>query len=311
MIPLSGRTPLVLSPTLSKLSGAQVLLKMEAFQSTGSFKARGIGHLAYHEIAAGKKRLVASSGGNAGLAVAYAAKCLNVPATVVVPEATGARPRELIAFFGAEVIVHGASWKEAHEHAQTLLDGDSAYIHPFDHPLIWAGHARMIEEIAEDVSVPPDLVVLSVGGGGLLCGVCEGMARVGWDDVPILAVETEGAASFAAARAAGHLVTLDSITSVATTLGAKRVTQRALDWAGQRQIESITVTDCQAIDACYHFLDDHRVLVEPACGAALAPLYEGHATLAGKSNVVVIVCGGSGITLDLLENYRSECSLQR
>jgi L-serine/L-threonine ammonia-lyase len=307
MLSLSLRTPLIFSSAFEKILKCKVWLKMECYQPTGSFKARGIGHLAQYEVHSGKKRLVASSGGNAGLAVAYAAHCLGVSASVVVPEATGVRARELMTAFNAEVLVHGASWQEAHEYAQTLLDADSAYIHPFDHPLIWAGHARMVEEIAEDLSSVPSAFVLSVGGGGLLSGVCEGMARVGWNDIPILAIETEGAASFAAAREAGKLVMLDKITSVATTLGAKRVALSALEWTKKHPIENITVSDCHAVESCYRFLDDHRVLVEPACGAALSPLYDSHKFFSQCEQVVVIVCGGAGITLDALHNYRHQC----
>jgi L-serine/L-threonine ammonia-lyase len=90
----------------------------------------------------------------------------------------------------------------------------AVYIHPFDDPIVWSGHASMIREIAEE-GIRPGAIVASVGGGGLLCGLVEGMHAMGWTDIPVVAVETEGAASFAASVQAGRLVTLDRITSTA------------------------------------------------------------------------------------------------
>ena len=95
-------------------------------------------------------------------------------------------------------------------------------IHPFDDPLLWQGHASLIDEIAS-VHRKPGAVVLSVGGGGLLAGVVEGLRGNGWHDVPVIAVETEGASSLAASLAAGQRVVLPAITSIATSLGARQV----------------------------------------------------------------------------------------
>ena len=96
------------------------------------------------------------------------------------------------------MIEHGESWDDAHERASELArENGTAYIHPFDDPEVWTGHATLIEEVAR-IAPAPAAVVVSVGGGGLLCGVLEGLERVGWADVSVLAVETEGAASFAA-----------------------------------------------------------------------------------------------------------------
>lgn len=112
-------------------------------------------------------------------------------------------------------------------HERTLLEAQRpgvGLVHPFDDPLIWQGHATMIAELRRQLATPPDAIVLSVGGGGLLCGVLEGLHAVddAWTGVPVVCAETTGTASFAAAVNAGHLVTLDKIDSIASTLGAKR-----------------------------------------------------------------------------------------
>ncbi len=296
-------TPLIESRPLSRLSGRAVWLKLEAVQPAGSFKIRGIGFACEERRRRGARRFVSSSGGNAGLAVAYAGRRLGVPVTVVVPETTSERARALIRLEDAEVIVHGGSWSEANAHALSLLGPDDAFLHPFDDPLLWQGHASMIDEVAR-AGLVPDAVVLSVGGGGLLCGVVEGLQRAGWHGVPVLAVETEGAESFARALQAGHPVELPGIASIATSLGARAVCERAVEWARRHPIESLVLPDRAAVAACLAFLDDHRVLVEPACGAALAAVYGQAPTLREHATILVIACGGVGATLAQLQAWR-------
>jgi L-serine/L-threonine ammonia-lyase len=294
---------------LSKTIGAPVYLKMESFQPVGSFKARGMGMACLESFRAGRRHVVCSSGGNAGYAVAYASRMLGMRATIVVPESTSPRARELILSEGAELIVHGKAWDDSHalamkyaQETESKPTGIADYIHPFDDPRAWKGHSTIIDEIAE-AGKKPGLLVVSVGGGGLLCGLLEGMHRLGWQDVPVLAVETEGAASYAASVKAGHLVTLPAITSIATTLGARTVASRALEWFGKHPITPWVVTDRQAVDACLHFADDHRVLVEPACGASLSVVYEKVLPIENRENVLAVVCGGAGVTLELLDQW--------
>ncbi len=229
------------------------------------------------------------------MAVAYAGEKLGIPVTVVVPETTAERARALIRGYGAEVIVHGASWMEANEHLQLLRGPRDAFIHPFDDALLWHGHATMIREIAAE-GLKPDVVVLSVGGGGLLCGVLEGMHATGWTDVPVVAVETIGAASMHAAIDADAPVTLDAITSIATSLGARRVCAEAFAWTKRHQILSTLVSDAAAVHACVAIAENHRLIVEPACGASVAAV-QAQATeaLTTARNVLVILCGGATV----------------
>ena len=294
-------TPLIESRSLSLVTGRNVWLKLDALQPCGSFKLRGVGHACEVHQARGARQFISSSGGNAGLAVAYAGRKLGVPVTVVVPETTTERAKELLRLEDANVVVHGSSWQEANALAQTLVGPNDAFIHPFDDPLLWAGHASLIDEVAE-AGVKPDAVVLSVGGGGLLSGVVEGLQRNGWGDVPVLAVETNGAASLHAALQAGHSVELERIASVATSLGAKRVADQALACAQQHPVHSHLVSDRAALEACERFLQDHRLLVEPACGAALALAYAPGA-LAQYQNVLVVVCGGATATLEQIQAW--------
>ena len=298
-------SPLIESRALSRLSGKNIALKLEAVQPPGSFKIRGIGLACQEYVQRGAKRFISSSGGNAGIAVAFAGRHLRVPVVVVVPETTSERAKALIQLEGAQVIVHGASWQEANALAISMVTPSDAFLHPFDDPLLWRGHASMIDEVAQS-GMKPDVVVLSVGGGGLLCGVVEGLHRNGWADVPVIAVETEGAASFAAAVQAGQPTELAAITSIASSLGAKKVCEQAFEWTKRHTIHSALVSDQAAVMACQRFIADHRLVVEPACGAALAAVYDRVALLQPFQSVLVIVCGGVTATAEQLQHWSEQ-----
>jgi L-serine/L-threonine ammonia-lyase len=300
------QTPVFENPAINNRLNKRIYLKMDCFQPVGSFKIRGIGALCQEAVQSGITHLVCSSGGNAGYAAAYAGRQLQANVTVVVPETTSDTARARIVAEGAEVIVHGRVWDEANTFALKLVEEvQGAYIHPFDHPTIWDGHASMIDELVAQCP-QPDVVVVSVGGGGLLCGILAGLHRNGWIGVPVLAVETEGAASFAASVVGGKLETLPQISSIATTLGAKTVTPKLMAWTQKHDIRPFVVTDKTAVDACLRFADDLRVVVEPACGASLSVLYEHVAVLKDFDSVLMIVCGGAGVSMEQLLAWKQQ-----
>lgn len=300
-------TPLIHSHPLSAAAGRRVRLKLEALQPPGSFKIRGVGAACEVHARAGKRRFICSSGGNAGLAMAFAGRQLGVPVTVVVPENTPERAREALCREGADLRVHGAAWHEANELALSLVGPEDAFIHPFDDPLLWSGHASLVDEAVRQ-GPRPGAVVLSVGGGGLFSGVVEGLRRNGWDDVPVVTVETRGAASFAAAREAGTAVILDTLATCAGSLAARRVCDRAVELARLHPVRSHRVSDREALQACERFLDDHRLLVEPACGAALAALYGECPALEDVDDVLVVVCGGVTASLEQIRTWREQAA---
>jgi len=305
MKPLHIETPFFESRALTIGAGRTVWLKLEAMQPPGSFKIRGIGLACQEYVRRGAERFISSSGGNAGIAVAYAGRHLSVPVVVVVPETTTDRAKALIQQEGAEVVVHGSSWQEANALALSMVNESDAFLHPFDDPLIWQGHASLVEEVVRS-GVKPDVVVLSVGGGGLLCGIVEGLHRNGWIDVPVIAVETKGADSFAQSVRAGYRVELAAITSIATSLGARRICEQAFSWSKKHPFRSIVVSDRAAVSACQRFLADHRVVVEPVCGASLAVVYDGAPELEEFKSVLVIVCGGVTVTVEQLREWSNK-----
>ncbi|XP_040054898.2 serine dehydratase-like [Gasterosteus aculeatus] len=314
--PFHLNTPLLESVGMSKRAGTTVYLKMENSQPSGSFKIRGIGHFC-QQLAGESKGVVCSSGGNAGMAAAYVARQMNIPATIVVPSSSPQLVLQRLRDQGATVKTVGRVWDDANAEALRLQRTEGlTYVPPFDHPLLWHGHASVIAEVAASLgpSERPGAVLVSVGGGGLLCGVVQGLRDAGWTDVPIVAMETAGADCFNAAVKAGRLVTLDDITSEAKCLGAKTVCKKAFEYSQCSELTIISelVTDQQALHAVETFLDEERVLVEMACGAALAAVYSGLVrrlqdegrlpALLGP--LVVIVCGGSSIDMEQLTHLK-------
>jgi L-serine/L-threonine ammonia-lyase len=297
-----------------------------------------------------KIKVISSSGGNAGLAVTTVAR--NMPqmdVSVVVPETTKPIVVEKLRSLGAEVTIHGKNWNAADELARKWVDdakksGEGAfYISPYDNPLLWTGHSTVIDEIItqlleqnrESGQKKIGAVIASVGGGGLLCGILEGIERNyhSLNEIrskmvrgsKVVACETDGAASFAASfnSSDGSIIRLDSINSIASSLGALQVTPAVIQRCRRHRdrgeisssgedVISYVCTDEEAVQGCVQFSSDHRMLVEPACGASLAPLYSDRLRTKlldklkdDESSVIVVeVCGGSGVDLDLLIEWK-------
>ncbi|CAJ0952167.1 unnamed protein product [Ranitomeya imitator] len=151
-------------------------------------------------------------------------------------------------------------WDDADAYAHRLTEAPgSVYISPFNHPLVWEGHSSLILELKSSLgNQKPGALVVAVGGGGLLAGLVEGIVKVGWSDVPIIAMETVGAHCLNAALQAGRPVSLPDITSIAKCLGAKTVCDRALECAKKYKVISVTVDDKDALAAVEMFLESSK-----------------------------------------------------
>lgn len=297
---LHARTPLLTTAIGTRTVG----LKLDNLQPARSFKIRGIGHLCQHYQARGARELVCSSAGNAGYAVAWAGRELGMPVTVVLPQTSPVWMRERIRALDAQVVVQGRVWDDANAHALTLAqDSTVAYVPPFDHPLLWEGHASLVDELAEQCERAPDAIVLALGGGGLLLGVLRGLRRHGWNRTRVIAVEPEGAASLAMSLARDAVVELPAPRSVASSLCVRHISQALLPACREHPVTPVTVSDPACQKACVTLAQTWGMVVEPACGAALAPLYDDHPALAGTRDVVAVVCGGQVVTLEQLADW--------
>jgi L-serine/L-threonine ammonia-lyase len=296
------KTPLILHLGLSTPT-RRIWLKMENLQPSGSFKLRGMGFLCSQAKAQGKRRVVCPSGGNAGFATAIAAASLGLSACIVVPHTTPESTRARIRKTGAEVIVHGKVWDEANQRAKEISqDADTEYVPAFDHPVLWEGHSTLVDEVLE-VCPQVDVMVTSVGGGGLLAGILTGLIRHGRTDCRIIACETEGAASFAAAMKAGHPIRLPRIDTVATSLGAAKVAPWPVQHLRDFPHQCVVLSDEDAIMGVVRFASDLRQLVEPACGVSLAVAYLDRPAIADAHDVVIVVCGGVSVSAQLVAGW--------
>ncbi|KAI5722760.1 hypothetical protein M8J76_013135 [Diaphorina citri] len=307
--PLHRETPLQMSQEMTDLLGCPVLMKMENLQLAGSYKMRGIGNRCQMALLRGCERFVGASGGNAGVALARAARILNVPATVYVPVTASPMVVKKLQQDGAIVKIVGNNFNEAAQAALREVDEPRvSFIHAYDHPDIWEGHTSLVQELVYS-SPKPSCIITAVGGGGLLTGILMGLKEYGWTDVPIVAMETEGAHCFNLSMHANKKIVLNQISSIAVTLGAASVCDELMRLKDDFKIYSRVITDKQAVESCIQFADSERQVVEPACGAALSAIYcgvvrdladQGYVDLtAGPA--VLVVCGGSGVSLEQLQ----------
>ncbi|KAL4869449.1 hypothetical protein BDV12DRAFT_185150 [Aspergillus spectabilis] len=361
--------------------------------------AQILSHLTNPLHAGKKIHFFASSGGNAGLAAVCAARSLGYPCTVVVPVQTKTLMIEKLGKAGAQRVVRfGETFAEAGEFMRDVVmaekedeEGEEVVkiaLHPFDNEAIWEGNSTLVDELVEQVpevvgeddddeysgmALPVDAIVCSVGGGGLLNGLVMGLERrrrqiekspaaSGKRKVKpthLIAVETRGTDSLAAAVAKGSLVSLPKITSQATSLGAIRVSERTLEYALRPpegvKVHSTVLSDADAARGVLRLVDDERLLVELACGVCVEAVIgdasrvekptkkrkrefdEGYGDdrlsaeeneeevseevvpsesplrsrlkelvpdLGPESRVVIVVCGGSNVSVDAAVDWR-------
>jgi len=275
-------------------------LKLEIFQKTGAFKIRG----AFNKILSLSDRdrrqgVVAVSGGNHAQAVAYAARATGLKALVLMPEFTPRNYIDATRGYGAEVVLT-PTMAEAFAEVRAYEERGWLFIHPFDDPLVMAGQGTIGLEILEDLPEVTDVIV-SIGGGGLASGMA--IAVKGWKpEVRIWGVETLGADGMARALAAGRVVELPTITSIARTLGAPSVSDKALAIA-QEYLEGVTVvSDAEALVALRFLLEREKVLTEPAASCTLAAAARLRPNFSVRHHVVLILCGGN-IALEDLRQF--------
>lgn len=290
------RTPVLRSAALDRLVGAPSAAKLEVLQHSGSFKVRGaFARMLGLDDAARDAGVVAVSGGNHGLAVAHAARALSLRATVVLPASA---PRATLARCradGAEV-VEVATIGEGFAEAERLAALGATFVHPFDDAEVVAGQGTVALELHDQLADDEVTdVVVSIGGGGLLAGtgaVLESL-RPG---VRLWGVETVGADAMSRALAAGAPVDV-AVTSIASTLGAPRVSDLTLDAARRYAHEVLLVPDAEAVAALVEVADALHLVTEPAAAVTVAAARRVVERAGPSARVAVVLCGGN-VTLD-------------
>lgn len=266
-----------------------ITLKLELLQHTGSFKPRGTFNKVLRD-GCGPAGLIAASGGNHGLAVAYAAKQLGVPAEVFVP--TISSPTKVARLRSLEATVHvgGSVYAEALLKAQARQAETGALaVHAYDDPLVIAGQGTVGAELHEQAG-DLDVVLVAVGGGGLASGI----AAYYGSDVQVVAVETEHTNTYAAATVAGRPVVVDRVAGpAADSLGASSIGVLAFDILQANLVPSLLVSDRWVLIAQHLLWKEFHLVVEPGGAAALAAVLSGAYVPEESRKVGVVVCGSN------------------
>ncbi len=267
------------------------MLKLECLQVTGAFKVRGANNAILQlDEAALARGVITASGGNHGLAVAYAAQASGCPAVVYLPKNTPADKADKIRGWGAEVVVEGAVWDDAERAALARAARDGlAYIHPFADPAVIAGQGTIGAEMLKQ-SPGIDAIVAGIGGGGLIAGVALA-AKAIKPEIKVIGVEPVGAPTLSNSRAAGALVTLDTVETGANTLAPRRSAELNLAIIEKYVDDIVLVSDAEMRTAAQWLWFEMGQAVELAGAAAVAAIQTGRAAAPDEQIMAAIVCG--------------------
>ena len=275
-------------------------LALEFLQHTGTFKARGAQNFIRAHLESGalpEAGITIASGGNAGLACAWAAAQHGISATVFVPASAPRVKVDRLRAYGADVRLEGADYGDALAASNDFASRTGALVsHAYDHPLIAAGAGTLMDEI-HDLLPDVDVVVVAVGGGGLFAGVATVAQHYG---IATVAVEPAGSRALNTAVEKGHLVDVPVDSVAADSLGARRATSLALHAARHETVHSICVSDADIIRARQNLWENNRLVVEHGAATALAGLQnpEVESLVEGKTTCVVL-CGANTNPADL------------
>jgi threonine dehydratase len=285
------RTPLLhAAPSRQPLAGIELSLKLENLQVTGSFKARGAANKVLSlDTGTARRGLVTASGGNHGIAVAYAGWRAGVPTTVFLPGRTPVEKQRAIERWGATVERCGDVWDDAHAAALEFAAAeDRPYLHPFADAAIVAGQGTLALEVLADQPAC-ELLVVAIGGAGLISGVALA-AKSRHPRLRVVGVEPVGAPTLYASLAAGRLVTLPAITTAALTLAPRQSAQLNFDLVRRHVDEIVLVDDDEMRDAARWLWQECGVAAELSGAAAVAALRAGKIA-APPRETCAIVCG--------------------
>ncbi|MGZ6252273.1 MAG: threonine ammonia-lyase [Candidatus Binataceae bacterium] len=292
-------TPLIHSATLSQMLAAEVYLKPENLQKTGSFKIRG----AYNRVAAlapaeAARGAVAASAGNHGQALAWAASRAGVCATIVMPTTAAIAKIDATRSYGQRVELAGIDYLEARRAAREICARTGAlFVDAYDDPFVIAGQGTVGLEIADEFA--PDFVLVPVGGGGLLAGIALALAARA-PRAKLIGVEAAGSAQLSLSLGQGAPSTVPTaVDTIADGLATGRLGRLPFEIVRSRLDRVVTVDDFEIGEAVLLMLERMKLLTEGAGAAALAGALKLGGAIAGRR--VVIVVSGGNIDVNLLD----------
>lgn len=286
------KIPLSSSKTFSEMSGAEVYLKYENQQKTGSFKVRG----AYNKIMkrheeGGLQAVVASSAGNHAQGVAFAASRVGVPATIVMPRSTPIAKVSATKGYGAKVVLHGAIYDEAYAKACEIVAEEGAeLIHPFDDKDVIAGQGTIALEILSDLPFV-DMVLVPAGGGGLVAGVAACIKQIN-PRIQVIGVQAAGAPAIVNSFGKEAIQPSASVHTIADGIAVKNPGETTMRYINQYVDQMVTVTDAEIAEAILLLLERTKQVVEPAGATPLAAVLHNKVDIRGKK-ICCVLSGGN------------------
>ena len=271
--------------------GRGLFLKLESLQVTGSFKARGAINAVLTLPAERRQRgIVTASGGNHGLAVAYAGWAVDVPATVFLPRSVAGDKLAKLAAWGTQVVVTGEAWDDSNRAALQHAEAENlAYIHPFADPAVIAGQGTIALEILEQ-NPDVDTLLVAIGGGGLISGIAIA-AKALKPSIRIIGIEPTGAPTLYDSIAAGRLVELTSLKTAAVTLAPRGSAELNLAIIRENVEQIVLVEDEEMREAARWLWREAGIRAELSGAAAVAALVAGHYQSEADERLCAVVCG--------------------
>ena len=286
------RTPLIHSPSLSRMFGGEIYLKLENLQKTGSFKIRGATYsILLNKDKIGPGGVVTASAGNHAQGVALAARLAGIPSTVVMPEWSSISKQEGTRGYGGEVIIEGKNLEESLKKAQEFARKDKTFIHPFEDRDIITGQGTIALEIMEDLE-DMDMVLVPVGGGGIISGIAATIKSIR-PNVKVIGVQSAACPSAYESYHKKEITKVISEYSIADGISVKQVGNLNFDIIQKYVDDMILVEEDQIAAAILLLLERKKILAEGAGAVSLAALLNGSLTIPQKGRIVLIISGGN------------------
>jgi threonine dehydratase len=290
-------TPCAYSQTLSELTHVRCFVKLENLQMTGSFKERGAANLLLQlGPEARRTGVIAASAGNHGLAVAFHAQRLGIPATIVMPEYAPLIKVTSARRYGAEVILHGGNYDDAYERACTIgAERGRVFVHPFDDARVIAGQGTLGLELLEQLP-EVEAIIVPVGGGGLIGGVALAV-KAKRPDVRVIGVQSAALPAMSRSLDRGERVRVDASATIADGIAVRQVGEMTLELARRWVDRVVTVDEEELANAVLLLLEIEKTVVEGAGAAPLAALLNRRLDLEGCRAALVLSGGNIDVTM--------------
>ena len=291
-------TPLAHAPILSKQLDANIYLKKENLQLTGSFKIRGafnkISNLVKDEK---NKGVVAASAGNHAQGVAYSAEYFNIKATIVMPETTPLTKVSGVKSYGADVILHGSNYDEAYAYANNYAKKHNiTFVHPFADDEIISGQGTLALEIMEQLE-NIDMIIIPIGGGGLITGMATAIKEMK-PNIQVIGVVASGANAMKHSYESNKIINSKKVKTIADGIAVRDVTPKMFDYINHLLDDIIEVNDNEIASAILFLLEKQKIVVEGAGAVGLAALMYGKLNI--KNKTVVLPLSGGNIDVTML-----------